>query len=306
MVTSYEEIKKEIHELESEFPENTYLLYAMGLKLRTMDYSSLLDEYVLDNPDDKKIDFFCMDTDEGTAIIVQSYYSTDWAKKEAPSNKASDLNTAINWLLKSDIDTIDRTDIRASAEQLRDGLTNGEITRVEVYYLHNLKKSINIEKELGTVKRSLDAHLSNYEGTIDILVQQASIEIVDGWRLSQHEAISINDSIEIESTIDPQKLESTEWKAVIAAVPAKQIVDLRTKYGDKLSSANVRDYLGSRKSARNINRQIEKTAQEEPKNFWIYNNGITLVTNKISIDGKKLTLSGGAIINGAQTTGSLA
>jgi hypothetical protein len=83
-------------------------------------------------------------------------------------------------------------------------------------------------------------------------------------------------------------------------------VEQLQKYGGQLSSANVRDYLGSRTTTRNINRQIEKTAQEDPQNFWIFNNGITILTTGIHVKGKRLTLKGGAIINGAQTTGSLA
>ena len=45
---------------------------------------------------------------------------------------------------------------------------------------------------------------------------------------------------------------------------------------------------------------------DEPNNFWIYNNGITILTNGIHIDGNNISLSGFSIINGAQTTGSLA
>jgi AIPR protein len=82
-------------------------------------------------------------------------------------------------------------------------------------------------------------------------------------------------------------------------------VDLRTKYRDALSSANVRDYLGSRQASRNINRQMERTVEKEPQNFWIYNNGITVLTNGFTIDETRVRLQGIAVINGAQTTGSL-
>ncbi len=68
----------------------------------------------------------------------------------------------------------------------------------------------------------------------------------------------------------------------------------------------MRDYLGSRRTARNINRQIERTVQEEPQNFWVYNNGITILTKGIKVQGRLINLSGCAVINGAQTTGSLA
>ncbi|MCH7607791.1 MAG: AIPR family protein [Chloroflexi bacterium] len=59
-------------------------------------------------------------------------------------------------------------------------------------------------------------------------------------------------------------------------------------------------------STGNINHQIEATAQEDPSNFWVFNNGITLLTTAVHVEGNTITLSGVAIINGAQTTGSLA
>jgi hypothetical protein len=76
------------------------------------------------------------------------------------------------------------------------------------------------------------------------------------------------------------------------------------KYRDYLFSANYRDYMGSYKRKGNINYQIAKTAEKEPPNFWVYNNGITALTNKISIK-KRIEMHGLSIINGAQTTGAL-
>ncbi len=63
--------------------------------------------------------------------------------------------------------------------------------------------------------------------------------------------------------------------------------------------------MGVRNSIRNINFGIKTTAQEEPENFWTYNNGITALTRKISKKGKNYRIEGISIINGAQTTGSI-
>lgn len=309
MCDNFSDLKREVEVLSSEFTGNEFLLYAMGLRLRTMDYQSLYEDCLVDGPDDKKIDFFYIDFDTGIATIAQSYQSQDWTKPEPPANKASDLNTAVNWLLESEIDEIHRPEIKAIAQQMRDGLSNGDIIRVNVLFIHNLNDSINVDRELGTVQRALLRILDKYSSPRGIspegFVRQAGRNVVEEWRRAQHENISIHDDITLTSTILPQKLESPEWHSVIASIPADQLVRLRTKYGDALFSANLRDYLGSRQAARNINRQIEKTAQEEPSNFWVYNNGITLLTNSIGVEGYDVHLSGVAVINGAQTTGSL-
>jgi len=71
----------------------------------------------------------------------------------------------------------------------------------------------------------------------------------------------------------------------------------------------VRDYLGSRKSDANINNGIKQTAQSTPENFWVFNNGITVLTHSFEereIKGRRqLVIRGVSIVNGAQTTGAI-
>jgi hypothetical protein len=310
LATDWEALHREVSNLSSELPEQTYLLYAMGLRLSTLDYEDLKTNCLLDGPDDKKVDFFNLDLESGVATIAQGYQSEDWSRREAPANKASDLNTGINWLLESNLEDIPRPAVRAAAEELRDNLRSGDVTSVEVFFVHNLSHSDNVDQELGTAQRALNRLLERYTDSAGSyprgLVRQADHGVVDDWRRSQHEAVSVHDEITLTSTMPPQSLGTSEWQAVTASVPAHELVDLRTKYGDALFSANVRDYLGSRQAARNINRQIERTVQQEPHNFWVYNNGITLLTNSVAVDEDTIRLSGIAVINGAQTTGSLA
>lgn len=304
----FSSLQQEILLLKSVEPDNTYLLYAMGLRLATMDYYALHLNNLLDRPDDKKIDFFNIDNDYAVCTIAQGYFSEDWSRREPPATKASDLNTAMAWLFESEITGIPRPEVRACAEQLRDGLNSGDVLRVEIFYVHNLPSSANVDAELGTVRRTTSRLLQRYErGSIapECDVTQASREVVEQWRRTQHEAISVHDTITLPSSMTPQVLETAEWRAAIGTVSVDVLVALRLKYGDALTSANVRDYLGTRESSRNINRQIQKTVIDEPNNFWIYNNGITVLTNGIHVDGNNINLSGFSIINGAQTTGSL-
>jgi hypothetical protein len=303
-------IRLEVDKLAQAGYREPYLLYAMGLRLRTLDYDTFQTDCLLDGGDDKKVDFFHLDLDTGVGTVAQSYASEDWNRMAAPSNKASDLNTALNWLLESELDEIPRDDVRAAATELRDGLQSGEIGRLDVFYVHNLPASDNVEAELGTAQRAGQRLLEQYskEGAPppECSVREASIEIVDEWRRSQHEAVSIEDQITLKSLVVPQKIETPEWRAALVTLPASVLVNLRLQYGDALFSANVRDYLGSRQSSRNINRQIERTVENQPANFWVFNNGITVLTRDFNLDRRSVNLQGIAIINGAQTTGSLA
>lgn len=74
-------------------------------------------------------------------------------------------------------------------------------------------------------------------------------------------------------------------------------------------SGNPRTYLGSGKKKNKINLGIKETIDQQPKNFWTYNNGITALVNNYEItkkEGKEnLSIDGITIINGAQTTGAI-
>jgi hypothetical protein len=309
-MSGYSAIQADLREMVHQGVREPYLLYAMGLRLRTLDYDALETDCLVDGRDDKKIDFVNIDLESGTATIAQSYFAKNWNRGEASSNKAADLGIALNWLLESALTDIPRTAIRAAARELREGLDSGEISKIDVFYVHNLKSSKNVELELTTVKRAAERLLLKYsrDGQVvpECLVREVSRDVVEDWRRSQHEAISVQDVIKLRSLTEPQVYQTAEWHAVVMIVPVEELIRLREKYGDELSSANVRDYLGSRQQTRNINRQIEQTVKNEPDNFLVFNNGITLLTHGIDSDDVGATLQGVAIINGAQTTGSLA
>ncbi|MCK5193768.1 MAG: AIPR family protein, partial [Desulfobulbaceae bacterium] len=72
--------------------------------------------------------------------------------------------------------------------------------------------------------------------------------------------------------------------------------------------ANIRDYLGSRSSDSNINNGIKSSIENDPNNFWVLNNGLTILVHSFTPpkDGNnKLTIKGLSIVNGAQTTGAI-
>jgi len=310
MPTHGKGLRKQVTEMEAQFGQHAYLLYAMGLKLRTMDYGRLAADCVLDGPDDKKIDFFHIDYDTGVATIAQSYLADHWdRRRDPPANKASDLNTALAWLLKSNLDDIPRPDIRTYAEELRDALVEGTIGRLEVYYVHNLKSSGALKAELATIKNTAHGSLAGYCGPegepAGCEVFEAGRDAVTEWAASHDAPITVHDKIKLKASAKAAEVVGPEWRAYVASISADQIVDLAQKYGNYLTSANLRDYLGSRQSTRNINQQIERTAREDPSNFWVFNNGVTVLSGGVEARGKTLTLTGIAVINGAQTVGSL-
>jgi hypothetical protein len=67
---------------------------------------------------------------------------------------------------------------------------------------------------------------------------------------------------------------------------------------------NIRDYLGIVNKDSNVNNNIRLTAENEPEQFWAFNNGLTIITRDYKL-GDDLVVTGLAIVNGAQTTGAI-
>lgn len=45
--------------------------------------------------------------------------------------------------------------------------------------------------------------------------------------------------------------------------------------------------------------------EQDPKNFWVFNNGLTILTHSFTVEDGSLKFKGLSIVNGAQTTGAI-
>src|SRR5712691_9428814 len=81
------------------YGSNALPLFCLELYLRDEDIHSIAATALTDDSNDKKCDVVYIDRASRRAFILQGYLAKDLTKKEAPANKASDLNTAVAWLL---------------------------------------------------------------------------------------------------------------------------------------------------------------------------------------------------------------
>lgn len=101
----------------------------------------------------------------------------------------------------------------------------------------------------------------------------------------------------------------TPHVAFYGQVAAPVIADWWSTYGDRLFARNLRSLLGDT----DVNTEMRSTLQESPENFWYFNNGITIIANKIT---KTMAGGGGtdfgtfhceniSVVNGAQTVSTI-
>jgi len=294
----------------AQFGNDALLLFALQLKLSIEDILILASNSLTEGNDDKKADLVHIDAEEGYVVIAQTYVSQDINKKSAPSNKASDLNTAVSWLLNRPIEDLPLS-MKPQAEELRQAIKDRTIRSIHIWYVHNLPESKNVRQELATVehtaKSAIKAHFPE-SSDIDIQALEVGISTLKEWYQAISTPILVSDEfiIPISGGFD---IGYADWKAYVTSIPAKWLYEQFKKHKTKLFSANVRDYLGSRNEDRNINNAIKNTAHDDPKHFWVFNNGITVLVHEFKPKKRRgqteIWVKGFSIVNGAQTTGSV-
>ena len=97
-----------------------------------------------------------------------------------------------------------------------------------------------------------------------------------------------------------QPLEHKNCK--ICVVSAFDLAELVEKNEHYIFESNIRKHLGGKGS---INKKISTTLEDDPRNFFEWNNGITITVDDVSIKNDELYLKGAQIVNGAQTSKSI-
>ncbi|UJW32338.1 AIPR family protein [Saccharothrix sp. AJ9571] len=290
---------------------NGLLLFALQLDLGIEDVESVAATSLTDGPNDKKCDLVHVDRDQGKVIIAQSYMSRT-AKAEANAGKASDLNTATSWLLSGELNEMP-INLRSAAVEVRQALESGQFGSFEIWYVHNCPESQNVGREI-TQATNTAAHIirNAYESSssITVLGREVGRETLDNWYARTEVAISVTDKFVVPVNGGFTQV-GEKWSAFCTSIRGSWLRDVWMKHERDLFSPNVRDFLGIVKSAKNINNGIRDTATGEADQFWIYNNGLTIIVNEIdsrdfeSSESDKIIVYGLGVVNGAQTTGTL-
>jgi AIPR protein len=287
----------------AKYGDNALLLFAMALHLDIEDLASFATESLTDHPSDKKADIIYINEADGVVCVAQGYTAKNWGRQAAPAKKAGDLNTAAAWLLRTPINNVP-AQIRTQAKLLRDGLQKKTITKVIFAYAHNALESQNVETELHTV-RHLISGLDLVKGA-DVEVVELGLRRIEALYLTSLGSIQVTQEVSLPATeIIYQK--GPGWRAFVLSLNGSVLLNLYETHKNALFSANLRDFLGARRVAGNVNNRIKETAERNPGDFFVLNNGITIVTKKARADKKqsKLRITGVSVVNGAQTTGAI-
>jgi hypothetical protein len=278
-------------------PDKAFLLW-FATSILELNEDDALEAISVEGANDKGIDLFYVDDDEGRIFIVQGKYSLSLS--HSPKEKdVSTLESSLNWL--SNPEALVREGKEELAQASRDyyeARKNGY--GVELIFVYAGKKSENIEKKIE--------------------VYNQNSENIEKNRVFRHYHLDLLRSLWEENEGGRQRIEKAKLKpdgetltlngkfgkAILATVPCREIVELYNIHHDRLFDRNVRLYLGARKGS--VNAGMANTIKDpnDRGNFWAYNNGITIICDDVCLEDGDIVITNFSIVNGCQTTVSLA
>jgi len=273
----------------------SFLLLSISSSLQ-MDISEAYD-CITEGGGDAGIDgLYIGDTNdfEFTVVLFQSKYHFNLEKEyNFPDNAVQKVVSSIGVLFNPQKDIELNPLIRPKIEEIRSLIMDGYIPTVKCILTNNGKEWQNEGKQ----------HIKNANFP-ENQVSFAHYNHLDIAKQLQS-AKPINDSLTLSGKA---VIESFDFKRVlIGTANVSEIGKLMQKHGDALLEKNIRKFLGVNKNR--VNQSIKKTLLDENKrkNFYFFNNGITMLSSKFSHNALmnenwQLKIENLQIINGGQTS----
>ena len=107
---------------------------------------------------------------------------------------------------------------------------------------------------MKSVEQTSSALLKGHFPSSDISISALEIGInsIEEYYVSKTTPILVSDTFEVEVT-GGYEVSASKWQAFVTTVDAKWLYDIYKQHSTQLFSANIRDYLGSRRTDKNIN-----------------------------------------------------
>lgn len=231
---------------------------------------------------------------EFTVILFQSKYHFNLEREyNFPDNAVQKVVSSIGVLFNPQKDIELNPLIKPKIEEIRSLIMDGYIPTVKCILTNNGKKW----------QKEGNQHIKN----ANFPENQVSFAHYNHLDISKQlqSAKPIHDSLTLSGKA---VIESFDFKRVlIGTVSVSEIGQLMQRYGDALLEKNIRKFLGVNKNR--VNLSIKETLLDENKrkNFYFFNNGITMLSSKFSHNALmnenwQLKIEDLQIINGGQTS----
>ncbi|UDI77511.1 AIPR family protein [Staphylococcus taiwanensis] len=237
------------------------------------------------------------------------------ANKGQNLNNLSDSDKFMKVIESENLNNLTKSTKNVISEII-DKLNSNEQWKMTLYMVSN--ENFGLEK---------NQFMENFSEVYDMSIKSISLDDIIGYVSEKHDDINAKFIVD-KGSVMPYKedeLDSDDSYLIklsldiLMKITCKDVIlrnDIdefniksieKLEFEPKILNDNVRGFLGETK----YNTKIIKTIGESPQNFFLFNNGITIVANDIKgkpINGKKMfkcELEGMSIVNGGQTIRSI-
>ncbi len=254
---------------------------------------------LVDGMDDGGIDAVYFDAPTDTMFVVQSKW-TSQGNASFDEGVISKFVNGVRRILAADFRHFN-TKIRTKAPEIREVLYSDRAVRIRLLTVHTAKQPLGPH-----VRRVIDNFVTELNDPV-VIADHVDIDQSGVYDLITSE--SRDPKIRLQAVLNDWGVIERPYLAYYGRVSADQIVLWWREHSNKLFSQNLRLYYQNS----TVNDALSRTLSEGPENFWYFNNGITIIADRV-IKGlagapahkfANFTCEGASVVNGAQTVGTI-
>lgn len=244
-----------------------------------------VNERITDRSRDAGSDAVFPDHNTKTIKIIQSKYTPNIGETPFNKDELNKLNKVCDYLLG-----------KADYEELREYIHKGLKEKLDVAIRLIKEENFQIKPIFITTHKENPNYgiYDNGEFPIQILAAKEIAIKYNEWLHGHTPELGELDFEYIGLMEGPK-----DPTAYLVNIKSKELRNKYRLHKDNLFSRNVRIYQEKYKS----NKAIKETLMQKPHNFWYFNNGITVLSERVTLkeDERKIILKNPQIINGCQT-----
>lgn len=256
-------------------------------------------DHITDGPNDRGIDAFYFDRPGLKAYILQSKYVDSPRTLPLSEADAKSLAVGITEVFKLTVFNNGNSKLQKLRDEIEEAIST---PNVELYPI------LVSTSDAGLDDRSAQILRDSFESSMG---DKDALQYFNLTRL--YEIISPyggGSGAKFSLTLNGCRMVSLPFNGYYGWVTGETLARLFVEHGVKLFAKNLRSGLGETE----INDDILQTALGSPEKFWYFNNGVTFTSENVarslrggsSAETVDLSISNGSIVNGAQTTSTLA
>ncbi len=305
-ITKYESYYKQIREsLEEIKTNNDYKNLSNAFIHWYLKNHLFLDEQeigeaMIDGGGDNGIDAILLNEEEKELTVMQFKFPNETNGINKEISQADILKTLKGFELL--IGKTKKQESNALFNQFKERIKDTDIFSFKIYFV-----SFNDGIEANSQKELVENFAENFKKDYgsELLINIHNKSIISNIYEKMNRKNDLEVSLSYQQMLPAYDIDSKNIKSYVGLVNGQALIKAIEKNIETIFDENIRLYEGST----NVNNSIKSTASdpEESEMFYFYNNGVTIICDKVNNSPNKLsiTLKGVSIVNGCQTVTSL-